>query len=162
MKRNILLNVRENSANTLNISHTSQNQTDTTHIDQLQLERLLRKKRSGGYMEALRMLDSGGHVHNEGVVGEIIGKIKEEFPEIKIEDLLIGYIAKCNLGEPYEVHTLDISGSIIQHFKRGHRLPKGMEKARSMAMHGGYAFIEVYFDCCRAVGLDGSVSVIHN
>lgn len=66
----------------------------------------------------------------------------------------------CYPGEPYEVHTLDVSGSIIEHYKRGHKLPGLLEKARNVALRGGYEFIEVYVDCCRCISSDGSVSVV--
>jgi hypothetical protein len=39
-------------------------------------------------------------------------------------------------------------------------MPGGLEKARGIAMRGGYEFIEVYADCCRCVSSNGSVSVI--
>lgn len=63
-------------------------------------------------------------------------------------------------GHPYEVHTLDFTNGIIEHYQEGQTLPDGLEKARGIAMRGGYAFIEVYADCCRAVSANGTVSVI--
>ena len=75
-------------------------------------------------------------------------------------DILLGVVAKCYLGDAYEVHSLDCTGKIIQHFKKGEPLLHGMEKARGIAIRGGYAFIEVYAECCRAVSEDGTVSVI--
>ena len=121
---------------------------------------LLRKKRSSAYVESLSRLDAGGHVNNQDKVRKIIQKVMDELPEIELEGFIIGMVSKCYLGDPYEVHTLDYAGGIIEHFKRGESLPAGMEKARSLALHGGYAFIEVYTDCCCAVSTDGSVSVI--
>ncbi len=62
-----------------------------------------------------------------------------------------------------ELERIDINvgtGKIIQHFKKGEPLLHGMEKARGIAIRGGYAFIEVYAECCRAVSEDGTVSVI--
>ena len=73
---------------------------------------------------------------------------------------LLGFVDKCYLGAPYEVHTIDLSGGIIEHYKRGQILPNGMEKARTLAMSGSYQFIEVYTNCLRAVSSNGSVSVI--
>lgn len=55
---------------------------------------------------------------------------------------------------------LDAAGQIIEHYKQGEPLPGGLEKARGIAMHGGYEFIEVYSNCCRAISANGSVSVI--
>lgn len=129
-------------------------------MDKLQLNRLLRKSRSKEYMQAMHSLDAGGHVQNRQKVNEIIDALRNEFPELEIEAIMLGIVSICNLGEPYEVHTLDITGQIIEHYQRGHALPGGLEKARSIAMRGGYDFIEVYVDCCRAIGSNGSVSVI--
>lgn len=53
-----------------------------------------------------------------------------------------------------------MAGEIIEHYKSGQTMPGELEKARSIAMRGGYAFIEVYVDCCRAISSTGVVSVI--
>ena len=129
-------------------------------IDKLSLDRLLRKSRSKEYMDAIHQLDAGGHVHNKKEVNEIINTIKSEFPDVDINGVLLGFVAKCYLGVPYEAHTLDLVGEIIEHYKRGETLPGGLDKAKSIALHGGYDFIEVYTDCCRAISSNGSVSVI--
>lgn len=129
-------------------------------MDKMKLDRLLRKTRSKEYMDALHKLDAGGHVHNQRKINDIIDTIKNEFPEVEISGILLGYISICYLGKPYEVHTLDMTGQIIEHYKSGQILPNGMEKARSIAMRGGYDFIEVYVDCCRAISSTGAVSVI--
>lgn len=93
-------------------------------------------------------------------VNEIVDTIRSEFPEVEITGIMLGIVSICYLGKPYEVHTLDITGQIIEHYKGGQMLPGGLEKARSIAMRGGYDFIEVYVDCCRAISSNGSVSVI--
>ena len=151
-------------------SYKSQKQTQASHImtsnlkqpqiDKLSLDRLLRKSRSKEYMDAIHQLDAGGHVHNKKEVNEIINTIKSEFPDVDINGILLGLVAKCYLGAPYEAHTLDLVGEIIEHYKRGETLPGGLDKAKSIALHGGYDFIEVYTDCCRAISSNGSVSVI--
>lgn len=151
-------------------SYQSQKQTQASHImtsnlkqpqiDKLSLDRLLRKSRSKEYMDAIHQLDAGGHVHNKKEVNEIINTIKSEFPDVNINGILLGFVAKCYLGAPYEAHTLDLVGEIIEHYKRGETLPGGLDKAKSIALHGGYDFIEVYTDCCRAISSNGSVSVI--
>lgn len=151
-------------------SFQSQKQTQASHImtsnlkqpqiDKLSLDRLLRKSRSKEYMDAIHQLDAGGHVHNKKEVNEIINTIKSEFPDVDINGMLLGFVAKCYLGAPYEAHTLDLVGEIIEHYKRGETLPGGLDKAKSIALHGGYDFIEVYTDCCRAISSNGSVSVI--
>ena len=129
-------------------------------MDKMKLDRLLRKTRSKEYMEALHKLDAGGHVHNQQKVNEIIDTIKNEFPEVEISGVLLGFVSICYLGKPYEVHTLDMTGQIIEHYKSGQILPGGLEKARSIALRGGYDFIEVYVDCCRYVSATGAVSVV--
>ena len=150
--------------------YQSQKQTQASHImtsnlkqpqiDKLSLDRLLRKSRSKEYMDAIQQLDAGGHVHNHNKVSEIINTIKSEFPEVEMNGILLGLVAKCYLGDSYEAHTLDFIGEIIEHYKRGETLPKGLDKAKSIAIHGGYDFIEVYTDCCRAISSNGAVSVI--
>lgn len=132
----------------------------STQEDKMKLDRLLRKQRSKTYMKAISRLDAGGHTCNSQLTKEIIDAIRNEFPEVELSDILLGIVSKCYLGENYEVHSLDINGEIIEHFCQGQTLNCGMEKARSIAMHGGYEFIEVYVDCCRAVSSNGSVSVI--
>lgn len=129
-------------------------------MDKMKLDRLLRKTRSKEYMDALHKLDAGGHVHNQNKVNEIIDAIRNEFPEVEISGVLLGFVSICYLGKPYEVHTLDMTGQIIEHYKSGQTLPGGLEKARSIALRGGYDFIEVYVDCCRAISSNGAVSVI--
>ena len=151
-------------------SYQSQKQTQESNImtsnlkqpqiDKLSLDRLLRKSRSKEYMDAIHQLDAGGHVHNKKEVNEIINTIKSEFPDVDINGIFLGFVAKCYLGVPYEAHTLDLVGEIIEHYKRGETLPGGLDKAKSIALHGGYDFIEVYTDCCRAISSNGSVSVI--
>ena len=152
--------MQNKSQDLLSATSVEQRQSQVRQMDKLKLNRLLRRPRSKEYMETMRQLDAGGHVHNQNKVNEIINTIREEFPEVDISGVLIGFVAVCYLGPPYEVHTLDYTGQIIEHYKAGQPLENGMEKARSIAMRGGYAFIEVYVDCCRAVSADGTVSVI--
>ena len=149
------------SASLLSATNTNQQQNlQQQQMDKMMMDRLLRKNRSKEYMDALHKLDAGGHVHNRDKVNAIIDTIKNEFPELELKGILLGYVSKCYLGDPYEVHTLDITGAIIEHYKVGHSLPGGLERARSIAIRGNYEFIEVYVDCCRAISSNGSVSVI--
>lgn len=148
---------------TNNILSTTQNQQQkhqVQKIDKMKLHRLLRKTRSKEYVQALHKLDAGGHAHNQYKVNEIINTIRNEFPDLEISSIMLGIVSICHLGKPYEVHTLDITGQIIEHYKSGQVLPGGLEKARSIALHGGYDFIEVYVDCYRAISANGTVSVI--
>lgn len=144
----------------LSATQSQQQKQQTQQIDKMKLDRLLRKTRSKEYMQALHKLDAGGHVHNQHKVNEIIDTIRNEFPDLEISGIMLGIVSICYLGKPYEVHSLDITGQIIEHYKSGQVLPGGLEKARSIAMRGGYDFIEVYVDCCRAISSNGSVSVI--
>ena len=145
----------------LSATQSQEQKQQTQQIDKMMLDRLLRKPRSKEYMKALHGLDAGGHVHNQHKVNEIINTIRNEFPDLEISGIMLGVVSVCYLGEPYEVHTLDITGRIIEHYQRGQALPGGLEKARSIAMRGGYDFIEVYIDCCRAISSNGAVSVIN-
>ncbi len=140
--------------------HTQAQKKQLQQIDQMKLDRLLRQPRSKEYMDAIHRLDAGGHVHNQNKVNSIIDAIREEFPEVEISGIMLGIVSICYLGKPYEVHTLDMTNNIIEHYKTGQILPSGMEKARGVAMRGGYEFIEVYVDCCRCVSANGSVAVV--
>jgi len=158
-----MLRQPQTAPQTNTILNTTQNQQQTQQsqtLDKFRLDKMLRKPRSKAYMEAIHKLDAGGHVHNQQKVNEIIETIQNEFPEVTITGIMLGIVSKCYLGDSYEVHTLDINGNIIEHYQIGQTLPNGLEKARSIALRGGYEFIEVYIDCCRAVSLNGSVSVI--
>lgn len=144
----------------LSATQQQEQKQQVQQMDKMKLDRLLRKPRSKQYMEAIHKLDTGGHTNNQNKVNEIIDTICNEFPEVEISGVLLGFVSICYLGKPYEVHTLDMTGQIIEHYKSGQMLSGGLEKARSIAMRGGYDFIEVYVDCCRAINSMGAVSVI--
>ena len=141
-------------------SHIMASNLKQPQIDKLSLDRLLRKSWSKEYIDAIHQLDAGGHVHNQKEVNEIINTVKSEFSNVDINGILLGFVAKYYLGAPYEAHTLNLVGEIVDHYKRGEILPNGLDKAKSIAIHGGYEFIEVYTDCCRAISSNDSVSVI--
>lgn len=69
-----------------------------------------------------------------------------------------GLVAECFLGPPYEVHTLDLVGGIVEHFELGRPMPAPFERARTLAAHPAYAVIEVYDDRLVCVRADGSVT----
>lgn len=152
--------LQSQSESILSATQNLQTKQQIHQMDKMKLDRLLRKTRSKEYMEALHKLDAGGHVHNQQKVNQIINTIRNEFPEVEISGVLLGFVSICYLGKPYEVHTLDMTGQIIEHYKSGQTLPSGLEKARSIALRGGYDFIEVYVDCCRCISTTGAVSVI--
>lgn len=144
----------------LSTAPCEQTKSKNTQMDKMRVDRLLRKRRSQTYMDAMTRLDAGGHTQNQKQVEEILCAIREEFPEIEMKGVLLGVVSVCYLGRPYEVHTLDIGGNIIEHYRAGEAMPGNLEKARGIALRGGYAFIEVYVDCCRAIGTDGAVSFV--
>ena len=129
----------------------------------VQLARRLKEPRSKAYIDAIHKLDAGGATMSAAERDAIVDAIRAEFPDIvSIASIPIGIVAQCFLGAPYEVHTINITGGIIAHYKRGEPLPEGMEGARSLAAHGGYEFVEVYSDgTYRAISSDGAVSVVH-
>lgn len=148
---------------TLTISLTSQStQRRGQKIDAGKLALRLRKPRSKAYCQAMQKLDAGGAHLSPQFIDEIQKIIMEEFPDILIRGTLIGIVSRCYLGNPYEVHTLDMTGGILHHYQHGEALPEMMEKARGLALHGNYAFVEVYENACRAVSADGSVAVIQD
>lgn len=138
----------------------SKNNIQAHQTDEWKMRKMLTQKRSPQYMNVMRNLDAGGHVHNQQKINKMIQAIREEFPEVELEGILLGIVALCYLGKPYEVHTLDLTGEIITHYKAGHPMPGGLEKARTLAVRGGYAFVEVYTDCCRAISSNGTVAEI--
>lgn len=140
----------------------SSNRTQTRNQNPAEIERVLRKKRSSRYMQTMKQLDAGGHVTNQEQVANLMQTISDEFEELdmNITKCMLGIVSECFLGAPYEVHTLDFTHGILEHYKRGQQLPILLEKARGIAMRGGYAFVEVYTDYCCAVSDSGSVSII--
>ena len=123
---------------------------------QLSVEQL-RRRRSGNYVEAVSKLDTGGPVSAPDL-DAIRSAVAAEFPDGPASWPL-GWVSKCYLGTPYEVHIVDIAGHIIQHFKRGEAMPGGMERARALAASGRYAVIEVFSDRLVAIANDGTTSV---
>jgi hypothetical protein len=105
-------------------------------------------------------LDAGTHHADRTALDSLVEAIANEFPELGIEQRPMGIVSQCYLGAPYEVHICDLSGGIIEHFETFRSMPPLYERARALALHRSYSFIEIYTDSLRAVGLDGSVSVI--
>ena len=120
----------------------------------------LRQKRSKNFIDQIGKIDAGHHHHDQQALDQLIAAISLEFPELAIEQRPLGIVAKCYLGHPYEVHVCDLAGGIVEHFELGRPMSQLFERARSLARHSTYSFIEVYADTLRAVSKDGSVSVI--
>ncbi len=112
------------------------------------------RRRSGTYLNLLRQLDTGGAV--KGVdVAELRAAIDAEFP-MPSDVLPQGLVGRCYLGHPYEVHTLDLSGEIIEHYQSGRPLPGLLELHRALAQSPHYLAIEVYSDRVVCIRDDGT------
>ncbi|MGX7203037.1 hypothetical protein BCR22_11240 [Enterococcus plantarum] len=151
---------RTNKKQVDTVFNVSEKNKSSVSFGNTQIEKVLRRKRSKEYVDNLSNLDSGNATIAHKKIEEILAGVAKEIPEVELSGLLLGYVSKCYLGDSYEVHTVDISEQIIEHYKRGEPLTNGMEKARSIAVNPAYAFIEVYSDCCRAVSKNGLVSVV--
>jgi hypothetical protein len=123
-------------------------------------DRDILKKRSKRYLELIASLDHAVLNDTKGMK-EVMKAIQEEFGTAELASLPLGIVAKCFLGHPYEVHTLDLSGSqIIRHYKIAESMEPDFEKARTVAKHNAYAMIEVYKDKIILIREDGSATKI--
>ncbi|MEA2329482.1 MAG: hypothetical protein QOE68_4441 [Thermoanaerobaculia bacterium] len=125
-----------------------------------QLAQRLRQKRSSRYIDQMKRLDAGTHQHNAAALQELLEQIASEFPELGIDQRPLGIVSRCYLGSPYEVHRCDLEGSIVEHYETWRPMEGPYERARSLATHGSYEFIEIYADTLRAISADGSVAVL--
>lgn len=131
----------------------------TSALPAHELARRLREPRTRAYVQRVTSLDVGT-LHDTGAVHQLLEEISAEFPELGIEDFPQGWVSRCYLGEPFEVHVLDAAGCIVQHYRRGEALPAELERARTLALHPSYAFIEVRRDTLHCVREDGTVTCI--
>lgn len=136
-------------------------QASSSKLSKADLEARLRQKRSANYIRTMTQLDAGCHCQDPRAVEALIAAIQQELPEVTIDKLPIGIVSRCFLGEDYEVHTLDRTGGIIQHYRRQQSLPPLLERARSLALHSEYLFVEVYVDSLVAVRSNGDTSYIN-
>jgi hypothetical protein len=123
----------------------------------------LRRKRSSAYVDAMTRLDAGTHLHNahaSTATQALLDAIRQELPDLEIDALPVGIVAKCYLGAPFEVHCLTCAGNIIQHYKTGEALPHLLERARTLAQHPSYAFIEVYPKRLITVTASGQTAIV--
>jgi hypothetical protein len=157
MARKLLTPGTSGAKTILSLKETSR---QSTNVSPEHADARLRLKRSASYMQALQRLDAGGHTHNRQAVDALVAAISEEFPDVTIDQQPLGIVSKCYLGAPYEVHTLDRAGNIIQHFKSFESLPPLLAKGRALAMHGQYAFVEIYLDKVIAVTSGGDTSIV--
>lgn len=109
------------------------------------LEAYLRRPRSPEYLAALGRLDAGSHGLDPAERAVTAAIVRAEFPELQVEQLPQGFVAKCYLGEPFEIHTFDLhTGDVICHYRVGETMPGGLERGRALALHGAYPLVEVY------------------
>jgi hypothetical protein len=121
-------------------------------------EREILRKRSQRIVKILSSLDAKSLTEVHGWQ-ELMDAIAEEYGTAEVASVPLGIVAKCFLGAPFEVHILDLSGTqIVRHFKAGEEMPPSFEKARTLAMHNAYAFVEVYSDKIVLVRPDGSAT----
>lgn len=120
----------------------------------------LRRPRTPAYVAVLGKLDAGEGKLDPRFLEKVLETIRKDFPEIRCLGQFLGILAVCWIDDSYDVHMLDFQGQVIRHFHKGEPLPEGLEKGRNLALYGGYAFVEVYTDCCRGVFGDGQVAVI--
>ncbi|WP_291140518.1 hypothetical protein [Flavobacterium sp. UBA7680] len=121
-------------------------------------DRDLLKKRSKKYLDLIAGLDAKTLTDTKGM-DELIKAIQEEFGTAELSNLPLGILSKCFLGHPYEVHTLDLSGSqIIKHYKITETMEAEFEKARSVAKHNAYAMVEIYKDKIILIREDGTAT----
>jgi hypothetical protein len=121
-------------------------------------DRDILKRRSAKYVKLFSELDQKSLTDVQGW-NELMGAIHEEFGTAELTSLPLGIVSKCFLGEPFEVHILDLSGAqIIKHFKTTEAMSADFERARSLALHDSYCFIEVYSDKLVLLREDGSAT----
>ena len=129
------------------------------------LEARLRQPRGAAYLAALTQIDSGGHVCGTAAVQSLLSALREEFPDLSIENYPVGIVAQCFLGAPFEVHTFNFGAqvqpsNVVRHYKTFESLPAPLEAARALALNPAYAFVEVYTDKLVPVAPNHTVSIL--
>lgn len=142
-KNRLITATNENTRTSINTSATS-----------------LRKKRSKSYMDLVQKIDVGHGSLSKKELDQLIQDLKQQFPVLDSLQFLEGIVAKCYLGNEFEVHTLDLKLDIMQHYKFHETLPPNLANARTLAASPFYAYIEVYSNCLCAIHTDGTVSII--
>src|SRR5262245_41589033 len=106
-----------------------------------QLESRLRRRRSAGYLEAIRRLDAGTHVADRAALESLLEEVGREFPDLTLDQRPLGIVSTCHLGAPYQVHVCDLGGEIVEHYETFRPMPPPFEGARVLALHPSYAFV---------------------
>ncbi len=100
------------------------------------------RSRSKGLLDVVTQLDT----HLDPAAREsIIRWVQEEYDNRNGGELL-GLFGRCYLGSPYVDHTMDIRGSILEHFAPGDSVPPAYAPARALVRSPAYLFVEVYSD----------------
>jgi hypothetical protein len=146
--RNLLTNViNSQSAKIQPLATATAHATDT----------LRTAPRSSRYLQGLARLDAPDS--EELDASEVVEAIEAEFG--LGEAVPLGCVAQCYLGPPYEVHILDLAGSIVKHYFGSQPLPPPFERARRLSLHNAYIAIEVYPDRMVCVRADGTTAEIN-
>jgi hypothetical protein len=129
----------------LNNLNLNTNKTDSLSA-RFTSDRTKQKQRSKKYLDLITGLDAKTITDTAGMQ-QLLSAIHEEFGTANTASIPLGIVGKCFLGHPHEVHILDFAGThIIRHYKIGEPMPPDFEKARSLAIHNAYLFVEVYTD----------------
>jgi len=138
-----------------NLNTFSQTAAARTAAGAPTVERLAARKAL--YLAMLRKLDSAepGTVD----VSDVASALETEFGIA--ETMPLGLVARCYLGPPYQVHLLDLTGRILEHYDGAQTMPPPFERARALALHGAYAAIEVYAERMVCVRPDGTTAVVN-
>jgi len=116
----------------------------------------LRSRRPPRYMELLERLELTGAAAKVKTDAEsLAAQVRDALGEAGINSEPLGLLARCHLGRPFEVHTLDLAGEIVRHYEAGQALPGPFERGRRLALHPDYICIEVYADCLICIKKDG-------
>lgn len=126
-------------------SFATQQPSSTTrnslHTRSLQVEKI-RAPRHAGLFEAIQRLDTQ---MDQQARRELLDWVQAEY-EQNFGRVPIGMVAACYLGAPFVDHMLDLTGNILEHYAAAQSMPAPFAKARSLARHKAFAFIEVYSD----------------
>lgn len=67
------------------------------------------------------------------------------------------FVARCSLNPEFDVHQIDLSDSVLEHYLPGLPMPQHLAPARQAVLDGGYLFVEVYRELLAGVRRDGSI-----
>lgn len=165
MPRPLFLNPQQNQKSELQTENRlsatlKPEEKQESRTNPVEIQRVLRKRRSAKYMEIMSKLDAGtGHISQHDI-DEMIQAIRDEFPDIEIVNNYCGSMAICHLPGNFDVHTLNPSDSSITHFREGYGFEAPLDKCRNLCQMSEYLFVEVYTNQFRAISPNGAVANI--